>query len=199
MRTGIFGGTFNPVHNGHVKLAEAYVSALHLDRLLIIPTNIPPHKTNTGLVDGMHRLAMCKLAFFNHPQIEVCDLELKRECKSYTVDTLEQLTQLYPNDQFYLIMGSDMFCSLTDWYCWQRIIQLAVICAGARQSNMTDLNMHEQCRKLETLGANCELVDFDPLPISSTMIREQIRKKEPIDGLIAPAVADYIQKHHLYQ
>lgn len=199
MRTGIFGGTFNPVHNGHVKLAEAYVSALHLDRLLIIPANIPPHKTNTGLVDGMYRLAMCKLAFSNHPQIEVCDLELKRKRKSYTVDTLEQLTLLYPDDQFYLIMGSDMFCSLTDWYCWKRIIQLAVICAGARQSNMTDKNMHKQCRMLEALGANCELVDFNPLPISSTMVREQIRKKKPIDGLVAPAVVNYIHQHHLYQ
>lgn len=199
MRTGIYGGTFNPVHNGHVKLAKAYVSALNLDRLLVIPANIPPHKTSSGLIDGKHRLAMCKLAFSNQSVFTVCDLELKRESKSFTVDTLEQLNQLYPDDRFYLIMGSDMFCSLTHWHQWQKIIQLAVICAGARHSNFTDHNLLEQRQKLESLGANCELVEFEPLAISSTMIRQQIQTHKSIDKLVAPAVAEYIDKYKLYR
>lgn len=199
MRTGIYGGTFNPVHNGHVKLAQAYVSALHLDRLLVIPANIPPHKTSSGLIDGKHRLAMCKLAFFNQSMIKVCDMELKRKSKSFTVDTLDQLNRLYPEDKFYLIMGSDMFCSLTHWHEWQKIIRLAVICAGARHFNSTDNNLHEQCKKLEELGANCELVDFEPLPISSTMIRKRIQDGISIDKLVAPDVANYIYKNQLYR
>lgn len=199
MRTGILGGTFNPVHNGHVKLAEAYVAALQLDRLLVMPAHIPPHKTSAGLADGVHRLAMCRLAFSHDPIYEVSDLELRRENKSYTVDTLEQLAALYPKDRFYLIMGSDMFCSLTNWYRWQRIIQLAVICAGARQSGTSDQSMQEQRRTLESLGASCKLVDFEPLPISSTMIRERVCKGKAIQGLVAPAVAEYIQSHGLYR
>ncbi len=199
MRIGIFGGTFNPVHNGHRKLAEAYLSALHLDRLLIIPANIPPHKSDSGLVDGFHRLAMCRLEFADEPQCEVSDLELKRKEKSYTVDTLEQLTMRYPNDRLFLIMGSDMFCSFTSWHRWQRILQLAVLCAGARKDCLTDSEMGEQRRKLEALGACCELVEFEPLPISSTLVRERIYNGEAIDELVAPAVSKYIREHRLYR
>lgn len=199
MRTGIFGGTFNPVHNGHRKLAEAYLSALQLDRLLIIPANIPPHKSDSGLADGSHRLAMCRLAFVDEPQCEVSDLELKREGKSHTVDTLEQLAMSCPTDRFFLIMGSDMFCSFTSWHRWQRILQLAVICAGARKACLTDSEMEDQRRKLEALGACCELVEFEPLPISSTLVREKIYKGEAIDGLVAPTVSEYIREHGLYR
>ncbi len=199
MRTGILGGTFNPVHNGHVKLAEAYLSALQLDRLLIIPANIPPHKSNNGLVGASHRLAMCRLAFAEEPLCKVSDIELKREEKSYTVDTLEQLTAIYPHDRFFLIMGSDMFCSFTSWHHWQRILQLAVLCAGARKARSTDNEMEDQRRKLEALGACCELVDFEPLPISSTLVRKRICNGEALDGLVSPTVAKYIWAHGLYQ
>lgn len=199
MRTGILGGTFNPVHNGHVKLAEAYISALHLDRMLIIPANIPPHKSDNGLVGASHRLAMCRLAFAGEPLCEVSDIELKREGKSHTVDTLEQLALIYPDDRFFLIMGSDMFCSFTSWHHWQRILQLAVICAGARKARSTDDEMEEQRRKLEALGACCELVEFEPLPISSTQVRERICSGEALDGLVIPTVAEYIREHGLYR
>ncbi len=199
MRTGILGGTFNPVHNGHVKLAQAYISALHLDRLLIIPANIPPHKSDSGLAGASHRLAMCRLAFAGEPRCEVSDIELKREGKSHTVDTLEQLASIYPHDRLFLIMGSDMFCSFTSWHRWQRILQLATICAGARKASLTDSAMKEQRRKLEALGACCELVEFEPLPISSTQVRERICNGVAFDGLVVPTVAAYIREHGLYR
>ena len=132
MRTGVFGGTFNPIHCGHVLLARTYAAALHLDRVLVIPTYLPPHKAGGQLAGGCHRLNMCRLAFEGDPVCRVSDIELRRGGKSYTVDTLKQLTRENPSDTFYLIMGSDMFLSLTQWYDWQRIILDAVICAGAR-------------------------------------------------------------------
>ena len=121
MRTGVFGGTFNPVHNGHIHLARTYFDALRLDRMLVIPTCLPPHKPGEQLADGADRLAMCRLAFDGLPGFEASDIELRRGQKSYTVDTLEQLAKEYPDDGFYLIMGSDMFLTLTGWREWRHL------------------------------------------------------------------------------
>ena len=107
MRTGVFGGTFNPIHNGHIKLARAYFSELNLDRMLVIPTRVPPHKVSNELADGEDRLRMCQLAFAGHPEFEVSDIELRRAETSYTVDTLEALHARWPEDELFLLTGSD--------------------------------------------------------------------------------------------
>ena len=198
MRTGIFGGTFNPVHSGHVRLARTYFDALRLDRMLVIPTCQPPHKAGEQLADGADRLAMCRLAFGGLPGFEASDIELRRGRKSYTVDTLEQLAGQYPDDRFYLIMGSDMFLTLTEWRDWKRICELAVICAGARDAALRG-PLADCKRSLEAQGALCELVELDPLPISSTLVRERAREKKPLGGLVPPEVAAYIDSHGLYQ
>ncbi|MEM1483931.1 nicotinate (nicotinamide) nucleotide adenylyltransferase [Oscillospiraceae bacterium PP1C4] len=198
MRTGVFGGTFNPVHNGHIKLAQTYLCALQLDRLLVIPTHVPPHKTNAQLIDGAYRLEMCRLAFADTPVCQVSDIEVNRSYKSYTVDTLEQLKLQSPQDELYLIMGSDMFETLTEWYRWERIIELAVICAGAREPNLREkLELH--LTKLEALGARCKLVELEPVVVSSTEVRERVRSGQEIRSLVPAAVADYIAQNKLYQ
>lgn len=198
MRTGIFGGTFNPVHNGHIHLARTYFDALRLDRMLVIPTHLPPHKAGEALAGGEDRLAMCRRAFEDLPGFTASDIELRRGEKSYTVDTLEQLAKEYPDDQFYLIMGSDMFLTLTEWRDWRRICELAVICAGARDPALCG-KLAERRKMLEARGVRCELVELDPLPISSTLVRERVREKKPLGGLVPPAVAAYIDTHGLYQ
>ena len=109
MKIGIFGGTFNPVHQGHVHLAQQCVEELKLDKLLVIPTKQPPHKQVQELASGEHRAQMCRLAFAEIPQAQVSEMELHREGKSYTADTLTQLKQQFPQAQFYLIVGGDMF------------------------------------------------------------------------------------------
>lgn len=198
MRTGVFGGTFNPVHNGHVKLAEAYVTALSLERLLIIPNRFPPHKPSPDLVSGEHRLAMCRLAFADMPVCEISDIELRRGVKkSYTVETLEELHRIYPGDTLHLIMGGDMFLTLTEWRDWRRIFELAVVCAGAREQDMLGV-LAEQSRALEALGARCELIALEPVPVSSTEIRGLIANKENIDALVPPPVAEYISENGLF-
>ena len=183
MRTGVFGGTFNPIHCGHVLLARTYAAALHLDRVLVIPTYLPPHKAGGQLAGGCHRLNMCRLAFEGDP---VC------------VDTLKQLTRENPSDTFYLIMGSDMFLSLTQWYDWQRIILDAVICAGARSPGQMQA-LRAEAARLERLGAQIELVALEPLPFSSTQVRARVQAGESLAGFVPPKVADYIMENRLYQ
>ena len=198
MRTGVFGGTFNPIHCGHVLLARTYAAALHLDRVLVIPTYLPPHKAGGQLAGGCHRLNMCRLAFEGDPVCRVSDIELRRGGKSYTVDTLKQLTRENPSDTFYLIMGSDMFLSLTQWYDWQRIILDAVICAGARSPGQMQA-LRAEAARLERHGAQIELVALEPLPFSSTQVRARVQAGESLAGFVPPKVADYIMENRLYQ
>lgn len=197
MRTGIFGGTFNPIHNGHIKLARAYRSELELDRMLVIPTRIPPHKVSTELADGKDRLQMCRLAFAGQPEFEVSDIELCRTEPSYTVDTLEALHARWPEDELFLLTGSDMFLTLTEWRRWERLFELAVMCVGEREPNLFG-RLQTYGRYLESLGARCRVIDIDPVQVSSTEVRERVHLGLPIDRLVPPAVAAYIAERQLY-
>ncbi len=198
MKTGIYGGSFNPVHNGHVRLAQAYQAALGLERMLVIPTRVPPHKAGDELADGVDRLEMCRLAF-SDPFYQVSDLELRRQdLKSYTVDTLELLHARYPDDQLYLLMGSDMFLTLTDWHDWQRIFQLAVMCVGGREPDLRG-RLQAHGRYLESLGAHCRVLDLEPFVVSSTDVRTRVRAGLAIDELVPLPVAEYIRRHQLYR
>ena len=122
-KLGIFGGTFNPIHNGHVSLAKHYIQALGLDELLVIPTKQPPHKSAPDLAPASARLRLCRLAFAGVPEAVVSDMEIVRSGKSYTVDTVAQLRAMYPHAELYLLVGSDMFLTFSQWRQWQRILQ----------------------------------------------------------------------------
>ena len=125
MKTGIYGGTFNPIHNGHLHIVEEFRRGLGLDRVLLIPTRVPPHKAAPDLASAGERFAMCRLAAQGKPWLELSDIEMRREGKSYTAETLEELSVLYPQDQFYLLMGEDMFLTLGRWYRPETIFSLA--------------------------------------------------------------------------
>ena len=114
-KLGVFGGTFNPIHNGHLSLCTQLSDALGLAKVLLIPTAIPPHKRATELADGGQRLAMCRLAVQGDPRFCVCDLELRRQGNSYTADTLRELEALYPDTRMFLLMGTDMFLPVQNW------------------------------------------------------------------------------------
>lgn len=196
-RIGVFGGTFNPVHNGHIKLAQTYIDALSLDRLLVIPTHLPPHKTDAALIDGAARLEMCRLAFAGNPICAVDDMELRRPDKSYTADTLEALRERFPDDERYLIMGSDMFDTLLAWRRWERIFELAIICVGAREPGMRPA-LEVRRAALEEKGARCVIVDLEPVPVSSTEVRRRVCAGQPLGGMVPDAVAAYIVRNRLY-
>ena len=133
MRIGVYGGTFNPIHRGHLTAARAAADALGLEKVLLIPDNLPPHKAlPAGSATGEDRLEMCRLTAGEVPGMEVLDLELRRSGPSYTSDTLAELHAQYPDDELWLLVGSDMFLSLQEWHEPERILSLAGIAAFHR-------------------------------------------------------------------
>lgn len=193
-KLGVFGGTFNPPHIGHLQLAQELKKKLKLDEVLIIPDRLPPHK-NAPDTAPEHRLAMARLAFKGYT---VSDLELKREGKSYTADTLDTLAGQYPDTTLYLICGSDMFYTLGKWHDPKRIFSRAIIATGARRT-MEYWKLY--CYKLFyalRFGARCRVCRIKPLPLSSSQIRQGERNKADIRAWVTPEVYHYIQEQKLY-
>ena len=180
-RIGIFGGTFNPVHSGHLLLARHYLDALKLDRLLVIPTGTPPHKDAPELLDGEKRMQLCALAFEDQPRVQLCDIELRREGKSFTVDTVGWLRQQYPQAQLYLLVGSDMFLSFERWKSWQQILRQVTLCTAARSTGEL-LQLRRHAQQLMPYGSTL-VFDFPVLEVSSTQIRRRLKEA----GLFAAA------------
>ena len=197
MKIAVYGGTFNPIHNAHIHLASEFSRRVGFDKVILIPANIPPHKRVGDLADGADRLAMCRLAAQEHG-FEVSDIELRRQGPSYTADTLEELHRVYPEDTLYLITGEDMFLTLLQWRRPLDIMKLAVICAAPRSSEgMPRLAAYAQ--ELEKQGGRTVLENVEYLPVSSTMVRGAVKRRESIGGLVPAAVAEYIHQHHLYE
>ena len=152
MKIAMFGGSFNPIHNGHIMLANAFQKELSLDKVLIIPTYIPPHKQRDYSVSPQQKLEMCRLAVKDMPFAEVSDIEIKRQGASYTYMTLQELRKIYPHDELYLITGADMFMTIHQWKNPEIIFALATICGVPRNDDdISDLE--KQAEFLHTLGA----------------------------------------------
>lgn len=193
----MFGGSFNPIHIGHVQLAQAFVKKLNLDRVLVIPTFIPPHKQYDYSVLPLDRLEMCRLAVKSLPFAEVSDIEIRRGGASYTYLTLQELSEKYKNDELFLITGADMFMSIHTWKHPEIIFSLAVICGVPR--NDDDIkNLEKHSEYLHTLGAKTEILDAEVITVSSTEIRRRIKNGESTQGLVPDEVREYINKKHLY-
>ncbi len=198
MNIGLFGGSFNPIHNGHIALADNFVRDLNLDKLILMPANIPPHKSAEYLASGADRLNMCRLAAKRIKNAEASDFELSRNQVSYTVDTLEELFRLY-EDKVYLIMGTDMFLSLQNWRNAKRIFELAIPCASARSENEYEkLCEHSKNLNFE-YGAQCIVRAFPVIELSSTEIREKISLNEDCTDLIDIEVLKYINENGLFR
>lgn len=198
-KIGILGGTFNPIHKGHVWLAQQFSRRLSLDQLLLIPTKQPTHKQAPCLVSAHHRLEMCRLAVEPFGFL-VSDLEVSRPTDSYTVLTLRELRRQFPEDAFYLLMGEDMFLTLAQWKEPQDIFSMAVLCVSPRSCDPGNLErLREYARSLEPMGANSLLLDIPYLPVSSTKIRETVQNGGDLREWVPDAVADYITAHHLYE
>ena len=163
MKIGIYGGTFDPPHLGHMEAARAALEQLNLDRLLIIPDCEPPHKDlSAEAASPQQRLAMAALmADGLGPRAEASDLEIRREGKSYTADTVEQLHEQFPDDELWLLMGTDMFLTVQNWYQPERIFQYAGVAAFARREEDTQALFAEQSKYLEeTFHARTTVVDL---------------------------------------
>ena len=195
MRIGIYGGAFNPVHKGHIKLAEEVKTKANLDKIIIMPSGQSPHKSSNSLVDSTHRLEMCRLAFAGEDYI-VSDLEIKREGKSYTVDTVTELKKIYPEDELFLIMGSDMLLCFDRWYRYEDILSVVTICATTRQG---DISLDElKAYSRDVLGKETLIIDFEPFECSSTKVRDALVSGEDASSMISADVLAYIIEKGLY-
>ena len=205
MKIGIYGGTFNPPHLGHITAAKAVFQMLELDRLLLIPAGIPPHKAMPeGSASADQRLEMTRLAGEQLDlggKVQVLDLELKREGRSFTVDTLETLKEQYPDDELWLLMGTDMFLTLQAWKNPEKILSLAGIAAFGRTEEDTEelfAVQREYLCKTYPQARIFTLTIPGVVEVSSTELREKLAKGEG-GCLLAPAVYGYILREGLYR
>lgn len=198
MRIGIFGGSFNPPHLGHRRLADEIFETANLDKMLIIPASIPPHKSADCLVDEKHRLEMCKLAF-NNVKYSVCDVEFKRQGKSYTVDTVAEIRKLYPDDELFLIIGSDMLLSFHRWYRYEDILNEVTLCVATRENDISTGKLLEYSKETLKLSEDEIIISaVEPFVCSSTQIRNEIKQGQTVEFLMNKDVCDYITKSGIY-
>jgi len=203
MKIGIYGGTFNPPHLGHMEAARTAVQVLGLDKLLLIPAAIPPHKQLPEITpDSSHRLAMTELmadAMGMPKVVEVTDMELKREGKSFTADTLAQIRAQYPDAELWLMMGTDMFLSFQNWYKPEEICKLAGLCAFGRTEQDSEEVFAPQREFLhQKYGAKITTISLPGLvEVSSTQVREMLEQGRGEDYLVS-AVYGYILRKGLY-
>lgn len=194
-RIGVFGGAFDPPHNGHVALARTAVEQLRLDELRILPTGQAWHKART-LSDGIHRVAMSELAFSRIPRVIVDRREVLRDGPTYTVDTLRELHRDSPKAQILLIIGADQAEALHTWKDSAEIARLAILSIAARARPVSDAPPAD----ISNLPPGFyEPINLPPIVVSSTEVRTLAGKGYPIDHLVPPAVARYIAEHQLYQ
>ncbi|MBR5721007.1 MAG: nicotinate-nucleotide adenylyltransferase [Clostridia bacterium] len=197
MITGIFGGTFDPPHIGHVAALKEFINRCGVERVLVIPTGVPPHK-NAGMTEDKDRLEMTKIAISGIPVAGVCDYEIKKGGKSYTVDTLEWLCEKLPNDTFVLYTGSDMFLSLHTWFNAETILALCSVAAFSRTGDDRDALERQAEYLREKYGASVAVYEFTPEVISSSEIREMIDTGADFYPFLPAGVAEYIEKNGLY-
>ncbi|MEE5992477.1 MAG: nicotinate (nicotinamide) nucleotide adenylyltransferase [Oscillospiraceae bacterium] len=196
MRIGIFGGSFNPPHLGHMHLAESIRTSLNLDEVWLIPSKISPHRSMDEYAAEEERLAMCELAASEYPWMRVEDYELKQDRISYTYYTVKHFVESRPDDTFFLLVGSDMFLSFDTWYHWQDILQYVTLVGMARKDGEIK-NLQRFAKTLGQYGEIC-VVNVDSFAVSSTKIRSMIRKSQNYSCYLPKKIVQYIEEQNLY-
>ena len=197
-RVGIYGGTFAPVHNGHVAAAKAFMEQMKLDYLFIIPTCLPPHKQVDFVDDPIYRLHMCELAFKDTDGVVISDTEIARGGKSYTYDTLKALSR--PDTRLFLLCGTDMVLTFDTWYKFEEIFKLCYPVYVRRENDpiLTKKIVDKITEYYNKYGVMFRRIVTDPIEISSTQIRKAIAKGEDISNMVPPAVEKFIYENRIY-
>ena len=187
-KIGILGGTFNPIHTGHLAIANVALDGLNLDKVLFIPSYLPPHKTSANVVSAEHRLNMVKLAMAGHPAFEVLDFEIKQKGKSYSYKTVRHLKSIFPKGtEFYFIIGEDSFLTLNTWKRIDELLsQVQFVVINRPGSRKTKSKI-----KVLTLT-------MPGLDISSSLIRKKIISRQSARYFLPDCVLTYIEKNKLY-
>ena len=197
MRIGILGGTFNPPHMGHLICAQEAMIELGLQRVLLVPARIPPHKPVEHEPGAHHRLELCRRAVAGDARFAVSDMELRREGPSYTVDTLSSLHSSAPDTDLYLILGGDIAAGLPDWHEPKRVLSLATVAVAERPGTPRDV-VEESLARVEG-GDRARFFHMPRIGVSSTFIRERVRAGHSIRYLVPDKVAGYIAEQGLYR
>ena len=196
-RTGVLGGSFNPIHYGHLLLADEVLEALALDRILFVPAGVPPHKSPALLAPAEDRFAMVKLAVAGRPRFEVSDIELRRAGPSYTVETVEALG--IPRAQLFLIVGSETFLDLLSWREPRRIAELAQLAVVPRVGSAFDPDSAAARKVVREIGQEPLVVPATSLPISASELRRRVREGRSLAFRLPDAVIRHIEARGLYR
>lgn len=201
---GIMGGTFNPIHLGHIELAKAAYEQYSLDKVIFMPAGCPPHKSSESIASSHHRLAMVNLAIKPYSYFESSDFEIRMEGRSYTANTLIKLHKLYPENQFYFLMGGDSFFQFNEWHKPDVIAQNCIILVADRGDYTREQWNEQKEHLMKDYCAQIERITLSPIPMSSTDFRNNIAQfldmnsKELVKHFIIPEVFEYIRRNHLY-
>jgi len=198
MKTGVLGGTFDPVHAGHISIAETAAIRLGLDKVLLVPAGRPITRPEQSVAPAEHRLKMLRMAVKGKPRLAVSDIEIKRPGPSYTIDTLREIKKKNGSKaEIYFILGWDSLEQLPQWREPAEIIKLCLLAAVPRPGyNKPDLNELE--KKIPGISGRVIFLDEPNIDISATDIRKKIAGGETIENLVPGPVVDYIKKHKLY-
>lgn len=213
-RIGVFGGTFDPVHNGHLKAAADVGRRFGLEHILFVPSNIPPHKAREGMAPARDRMAMVELALRRRSRFEPSALEIRAGGRSYSIRTLRRIRRLHPRARIFFIVGADAFLEIETWREWRSVLDESLFIvmtrpgvrlAEARRApgaayadRIRAVGRTERVREDWFSAFRIFLLPIDALPISATQIRRRVREGRPIGGLVPAPVARYIREHGLY-
>lgn len=200
MKIGIMGGTFDPIHIGHLLLGEFAYEDFGLDEIWYLPNGNPPHKQQAEEKHALnHRVEMIRQAIRDVPHFKLCLHEAKETEHSYTYKTMRELNALYPENDFYFILGADSLFSIETWKYFREIFPTCTILAAMRDDKDA-ADMQRQIRYLEEkYGARIRILQAPLLEISSTTLRERASRGQSVSYMVPDAVAEYIKKNHLYQ
>ena len=216
---GILGGSFDPVHMGHIGLAQETYEKFNLDQILFVPVFQSPHKTNIPMATTFHRMEMLRLALQNNVQFDISDMEVRREEISYTIDTLNRFKLIYPNSELFLIIGSDNLLELDAWKESLKIMKSYNILVASRpginpissEENVLGMfngdspycSFKTQSRNLnffhQETGTRLVIYDISPQDISSSDVRERLACGKSLDNMLPPEVETYIIDHRIYK
>jgi nicotinate-nucleotide adenylyltransferase len=188
MKIGILGGTFNPIHTGHLILAEEARENLALDRVIFVPTYLPPHKNNSDIAPARHRYGMIRLGIKENKYFSVSDIEIKRDGLSYTIDTIRELKVVYPKDELYFIIGSDLLKYLEEWKDIPQIIKMVKFIVATRPGY-----------PLESIPAYISTMPIRAVDISAFDIRSAVKENKTFRYLVPETVYRYIIRNKLYK
>lgn len=198
-RIGLMGGTFDPIHNGHLLLAENSRKTFNLDKIIFMPAGIPPHKKDKHLSSNTHRYNMTLLAINSNRHFFLSDMELKKEGISFTIDTIKYLKSLYIDTEIYFILGSDSLFQIDTWKDYQELLTLCHFIVAPRP-NCHNEKLENTVNTLNSLyNSSIHIVEGPVLDISSSEIRDRVRKGLSISYLVPKPVEEYIYKHGLYK